>query len=484
MKVSLRTKLVLLIVFLAVILSMATLIASNRVVHQMTDTHYKEHTAALSESIAMVVDGKDVRALRDAVLSIYDSADPKVSSEEWGSDEWNTYIARFSDIENMPEYESLREVLRTYQDINGADSVYIICIVPEDKNCVYLVDASDDPCPPGCFDPLYEMNYGILSDPAMGFPPYITDTEEYGWLTTAAFPIYDGDEIVSYCAVDTAMESILSDQAHYMVMIGILLFILTAVVALLGMTYIGRSVIRPVKQLSNAARAYASEDAASEMKQFVNLNIHTKDEIEELADSMKRMEQEIHDYYTNLLATKQELSSARIEAEAMNRMAYFDEQTGVRNKRSYSEAASSLDTTLRTNPAPFAIAMIDLNDLKHLNDTYGHDKGDIAIDRLCGLICRSFRHSPVFRVGGDEFVALLQKSDYQKRTVLIDSFRKEVNSLTNDSTLEPWEKVSAAIGYADYDPENDTCVEDVMKRADSDMYEHKREMKAKAAESL
>ena len=50
---------------------------------------------------------------------------------------------------------------------------------------MYLVDAAtEDPCPTGCIDPLYDINRGVLTNPEIGFPAYITDTPEYGWLVS------------------------------------------------------------------------------------------------------------------------------------------------------------------------------------------------------------------------------------------------------------------------------------------------------------
>ena len=56
---------------------------------------------------------------------------------------------------------------------------------------------------------------------------------------------------------------------------------------------------------------------------------------------------------------------------------------------------------------------IDLNNLKTINDTYGHDKGNIAIMKLANMICEVFSKSPVFRIGGDEFAVILFKKDYR-----------------------------------------------------------------------
>ena len=122
--------------------------------------------------------------------------------------------------------------------------------------------------------------------------------------------------------------------------------------------------------------------------------------------------------------------------------------------------------------------MIDLNYLKNINDTHGHDMGNIAIKKLCGLVCDTFKHSPVFRVGGDEFIVILENRDYQNIEELVGNFNSRLNDLEKETALEPWEKISAAIGYALYDPIKDDGIQSVFKRADQAMYNRKTEMKA------
>ncbi len=122
--------------------------------------------------------------------------------------------------------------------------------------------------------------------------------------------------------------------------------------------------------------------------------------------------------------------------------------------------------------------MVDLNFLKRTNDTYGHEKGNVSIKNLCALVCLVFKHSPVFRVGGDEFVVILKNQDLQNVEHLMSRFNGSLEELQQDSTLEPWERISAAIGYALYDQGLDGSVEDVFKRADKAMYDRKTAMKA------
>ena len=117
--------------------------------------------------------------------------------------------------------------------------------------------------------------------------------------------------------------------------------------------------------------------------------------------------------------------------------------------------------------------MLDCNDLKQINDRYGHDKGDIFLRTASRLICRIFKFSPVFRIGGDEFAAVLQNEDYQNREELIDLLNQKAAEISRSAENE-WETVSVAIGMADYDPRNDTRVDDIVRRADFRMYENKR----------
>ena len=92
-------------------------------------------------------------------------------------------------------------------------------------------------------------------------------------------------------------------------------------------------------------------------------------------------------------------------------------------------------------------------------------------------MCTVFAHSPVFRIGGDEFVVILKDSDYASAYVRIADFKHTLFMMEKDTSLEPWQKISAAIGIAEYDAKLDKSVIDVFNRADQKMYECKKAMK-------
>jgi diguanylate cyclase (GGDEF)-like protein len=126
----------------------------------------------------------------------------------------------------------------------------------------------------------------------------------------------------------------------------------------------------------------------------------------------------------------------------------------------------------------FAVCIFDCNDLKSVNDVNGHDKGDIYLKETAAIICEVYKHSPVFRVGGDEFAALLLNRDYRNRDELLRLFDEKCAEKRKDAR-RAWEKVSVARGMAVYDPEEDESVNDVVRRADKLMYENKWNIKGR-----
>ena len=171
------------------------------------------------------------------------------------------------------------------------------------------------------------------------------------------------------------------------------------------------------------------------------------------------------------IARKEEQMKALRQA---NELARRDELTGVKNKNAFHELEQSVQADLDRNPASaqFAILLCDINDLKLVNDTKGHKAGDEYICAACRMICKLFSHSPVYRIGGDEFVVFLRGSDYEERAFLCDSLYQIV--LEN---LKKPDQPVIANGLAVFDPETDTKFCEVFERADKAMYEEKLRLK-------
>lgn len=155
-----------------------------------------------------------------------------------------------------------------------------------------------------------------------------------------------------------------------------------------------------------------------------------------------------------------------------NEKAYRDELTGVKNKNAYADYTAQLQTSLDKGDEPeIAIVVCDVNGLKDINDRLGHIEGDEYIRSASDLICGVFVHSPVFRVGGDEFVVVLQGEDYQNKDVLMANMEQQILENRRQG------KVVIATGIGIFIPGMDSSVAAVFDRADAMMYKNKAALK-------
>ena len=120
----------------------------------------------------------------------------------------------------------------------------------------------------------------------------------------------------------------------------------------------------------------------------------------------------------------------------------------------------------------FGLVVFDLNDLKRINDIKGHDAGDKYLKSACKIICETFKHSPIFRIGGDEFIAFLIGEDFSNRKSLISGFEHLMKE--NQSNDE----IVIAFGYTEFIKNQDNNYSSIFNRADLKMYERKKKMKS------
>ena len=161
------------------------------------------------------------------------------------------------------------------------------------------------------------------------------------------------------------------------------------------------------------------------------------------------------------------------QLQSVMELAYTDPLTGVKSKRAYTEAAERMDKRIAEGAvSEFSVVVFDLNDLKLINDRRGHEVGDEYIKEACRLICTCFKHSPVFRIGGDEFTAILEGEDYSNQDELLERFEKQtLESLKRD-------RIVVAFGCSSFIPRQDKSIQTVFERADAMMYQEKSLLKS------
>ena len=228
------------------------------------------------------------------------------------------------------------------------------------------------------------------------------------------------------------------------------------VVSLLTMRFAGH-ITKPLLDLTEAAKE------VDKGNYDFKLDYNKNDEIGILANTFRQLVSHVKEHITNL-----------------DRKAHVDALTSVRNKGAFTAYLNKLQDDMDSfgEPAECALGVFDCDNLKKVNDHYGHDKGDIYLKTASRLICRVFQHSPVFRIGGDEFAVVLLKDDFRNREELISQFRNSEEEICKNAENE-WEQVRVTLGLAVYDPGTDGSVADVARRADRLMYENKRIRKNK-----
>lgn len=165
----------------------------------------------------------------------------------------------------------------------------------------------------------------------------------------------------------------------------------------------------------------------------------------------------------------------RIEAQ-LKSLSLYDELTHLYNRRAFLTLGAQQIKIAHRNNKQMLLFFFDLDNMKPINDTYGHNAGDTALRATSSVLKTVFRDADIIaRLGGDEFVVLAVGSDHCQ----IDVLRKRIAagfSLFNSTHEIPF-SLEVSVGVAVYTPEKGTTIEDLLAHADELMYEEKKKRK-------
>ena len=206
-----------------------------------------------------------------------------------------------------------------------------------------------------------------------------------------------------------------------------------------------------------------------ESKKILELSNHTilisKDgmqhPIEDSAAPIFKENEEI----TGVVLVFRDFSEKKQKQEEILNLSYHDYLTGLYNRRFYEEELKRLDTKRNL---PLSLVMGDVNGLKLINDSFGHQMGDQLIQKAADMIRSGSRVDDIIaRIGGDEFIIILPKTGSNEAEEIIKRM-KEQTSENKEDTVD----VSISFGYKtkEYEEEN---IQEIFKKAEDDMYRHK-----------
>lgn len=315
---------------------------------------------------------------------------------------------------------------------------------------------------------------------------FFEENSDWGFFYTGVLPLRDArGETVALACADIPIADLHARIQNYLVANSLLIVGICVMFGALLLAWMRRSVTAPILDLERSARSFAQ--LSHSVEDFRDLRyeapeIRSENEVRSLSEAISTMSEDIRRYMEEILAAQNRIVAAEREAETMSVVAYRDALTHVKSKAAYDEVVVSLNGRLAGEDVAFAVVMVDLNDLKRINDTYGHEYGDAYLIGACQLMCEIYVHSPVFRIGGDEFVAILQERDYADRDDLFVRLCDRFRAARLDEERQPWDRYSAAVGMSVYTGAPGETVEDVFRRADEAMYRDKQAMKREARE--
>ena len=324
------------------------------------------------------------------------------------------------DDKESEEYVNALSLLRSFQQNIKLDYIYAVKI-NDDGTFAFLIDPDIDD--PADYGEKIETTEALIKA-SKGTPAVdkVAVTDEWGRFYSAYAPVWDSDgNVAALVGVDFDADWYDGELNSHKAVVVILSMI--ALTIIIGITFISHTSV--LEGEKNEYRKKLEETLLRELEQ------------------------------------KQELGSAR-------RLAYTDPLTGVKSKRAYLEAIERIDKGVSDGSIDeFGVIVFDLNGLKTVNDTLGHEEGDRYIKEGSAIICGTFCHSPVFRIGGDEFVVILEGTDYLKRDILIAEFEELIEENQRSG------KVVVSSGIDEFDLSCDTSFSSVFERADKKMYERK-----------
>ncbi len=384
-------------------------------------------------------------------------------------DEYNELIRRFSTLrENYPD------VLYMY-----------VYRVDANADCHVILDLDaaedDEGDPPGSIYELDEAFLPYLDDLVAGreVPP-LTGNTIYGYQLSYLRPVFDSrGNCVCHVGVDFSMDYLHRQDILFVYSLSMMVLLVVALILLTDIYVVRKSITGPLNAIAKCTKQFTfetEEDRQRNIDRLNELNIRTKDEIEDLYDVFRSV---MHDSLTDmksLAKAQSDIQGKDEQIQQISRTAYRDALTGVGNKASFNKASAELTQELSKRFVEFGVVMADVNNLKYINDTYGHEAGDRYIKGCCKMICDMFKRSSVFRIGGDEFVVLLKNEDYTQRLEKLEQLTAAFEAARAQEHKDAWERYSASLGMSECTEEDET-VGEVLKRADAAMYENKMRFK-------
>ncbi|MBQ9277800.1 MAG: diguanylate cyclase [Lachnospiraceae bacterium] len=375
-------------------------------------------------------------------------------------------------------YNEIVKDLRLFQDNIDLEYIYTVKDMG-DKHFGFVVDP--DPVDPGLYgeeltytDALYQASLGIAGVDTEAFK------DRWGTFYSAYSPVFDSNgNVAGIVGVDFNAkwyEKQVKRFAFSVVLVSVFSLFIGAVIVILITAQVRKRLNGVYNDLSSLATdvEHLSREMAASSNYTPTTDKLTSDDME-LYTSGSKNGHRLNRDSIGALGDKINLMHTEMThyISYVHEQAYTDSMTGVSNKTAYLEMVKNLNDKIGKGTASFATVVFDVNGLKKVNDNLGHEYGDMIICDTALIIKRVFDSAHIFRIGGDEFIAIMEGRYTDKYMLeLFKQLDKELASFNaNEKKYEM--TLSFSRGSSVYRSGEDADYLTVFKRADEVMYANK-----------
>ncbi len=394
-------------------------------------------------------------------------------------------------------YDALQRRLNTMVDDFEVEFIYVVIPSAED-GILYSVCSSVSQAEREAGDEEYPIMFG---DPdfytAEQLVPYVNAWEKTGEFTDfKSYSDYwgncytvcktiqasDGERVALICA-DLTLDDLQAIVNTYIVR-SVILVVLIGILFALGVSlWLQKNITSPLLALEESTRGFAQKSHENradiaDVLTFDQPNIQTENEIQSLSMAIKQMSDDMKSYVEDILSAEKRAEAAEGEIAGITKLAYEDSLTKAGSKVAFEARRAEVAEAIKNGDTKVAIVVVNLNDLKRINDIYGLDGGNKYIISGCEILRQVYREIPVYRVGSDDFVVILQGDAYRDRDELYAVLEEQFYKAQDNTEVDPWERCSAAAGMTEFFDDADTDIDQVYRRAEMIMSRNKRIMKS------
>jgi len=345
----------------------------------------------------------------------------------------------------------------------AGDARYLSVFKPTEEGCVYIFDTDEGDAQLKLGDTVsWETALGSHRQDMLAGKEIETDleyTEGYGWLLTFYVPFNDSQgDFAGYVGIDYSATQLRAEQGEFITQLALTAVVVSIVIAGILLLVLNFLIIRPVNRIASAANSYLvnTGEAFSMKNSITRLDIKTKDELEDLASSLKSMEGKIQSYLKSL--------------EAITHRADNDSMTGLLNREAFEKRVRWILEN-DSSRGLFVFMMMDIDNFKNINDTWGHRAGDDAIIACAKAIKSRFRPGDLIaRMGGDEFAVFYKTPESPEA---IEKRVASINRAVREAPVLDGIGLTASIGAVTLDATRGHDYQRFYVAADNALYDAK-----------